>query len=361
VDRAGNEASLVLGPAYNDSTPPIVSDVRVVESPTPSSRTVEIGYRVNDPQPGSGLAMGVPTALTTHLGTAPLWEGLQNVAAEQRIRAYLPGPRTYRLVVRVADRAGNVGVSAPVTVTSPATGPDAAARNPGPEGDGSPARRAAPRQGMRLRLMLVGGAGRQLGGRLVTMARIAYGETVTLRGSLTTPSGRPLRRAQVEVRDPSGRALGRARTGVGGWFRIAVVPETGGDLRVGVPLGDGRLALPVTSATARVVVRPRVSLRVSTREAVAGGSPVVFVGRVMPAPQSLRGAPRKRVVLEWRDPLRREWRPVLNGYTRANGRYRFAWRFGVAGLAIPMRVSVPPELGWPFEPALSHVVTLVVG
>ena len=103
-----------------------------------------------------------------------------------------------------------------------------------------------------------------------------------------------------------------------------------------------------------------MSLNVSTRNAVAGGSPVVFSGRVAPGPGTLKGTARKRVVLEWMDPLRREWRPVVNRYADAAGRYRFSWRFGVPGFSIPMRVSVPSELGWPFEPALSRVVTVVV-
>ena len=139
-----------------------------------------------------------------------------------------------------------------------------------------------------------------------------------------------------------------------------MAPHTGGDLRVGIPLGGGRLALPVALTTVRIRVRPRVSLAVSSRVAVAGAGPVVFTGRVVPGPGTLRGTPRKRVVLEWQDPLRREWRPVLNGYAVADGRYRFSWRFGVPGFGIPMRVSVPAELGWPFEPALSRVVTVVV-
>lgn len=344
IDRAGNEASLVLGTAYNDSTPPTVTGVRVVESPTARSQTVEIAYGVSDSLPGSGFAAGVPSALTTESGSTTLWEGAQGLAGgEQRIRAYLPGPRTYRLVVRVADRAGNTGVSAPVTVTSPA-----------------PARADVARPSLRLRLALVGGPVRREGARRVAVARIVHGQRVTIRGTLTSGAGRPVRREEVEVRDASGRMVGRALTDGAGRFRLTVAPHTGGDLRVGIPLGGGRLALPVASTTVRVRVRPRVSLAVSSRTAVAGASPVVFTGRVVPGPGTLRGTPRKRVVLEWQDPLRREWRPVLNGYANADGRYRFSWRFGVPGFGVPMRVSVPPELGWPFEPALSRAVTVVV-
>lgn len=358
VDRAGNEAVLALGTAFNDQTPPAVTPVRVVEAPTPTSQAVEVAYGFTDGFGGSWFDDAVPSSLTTESGATTLWEGPQHLAGgEMRIRAHLPGPRTYRLVVRVTDRAGNVGVSAPFTVVSPARGSAAAVTGPtGPDGAGSPSRPDVARPELRLRLSVV--ASRRRGS--VAIARIVHGQTVTVRGTLTTASGRPVRREEVEVRDPSGRMLGRAVTDSAGRFRLTVSPHTGGDLRVGIPLGGGRLALPTASVTARVLVVPRVSLNVSTRNAVAGASPVVFSGRVAPGPGTLKGTARKRVVLEWMDPLRREWRPVLNGYADSAGRYRFSWRFGVPGFSIPMRVSVPSELGWPFEPALSRVVTVVV-
>lgn len=352
VDRAGNETRFPVGVAFNDQTPPTVSNVRVVDAPTGPNQSVEVEYGFADAAPGSGFESAVPTSLATESG-ATLWEGAQSAGGSARIRAHLPGPRTYRLVVRVTDRAGNTGVSAPITVVSPARGVPGAI---GPDGAGSPSLRDVANPDLRLRLALVGA--RRRGGAWVT--RIVYGQSVTLRGALTNAAGRAARREELEVRDPSGRMLGRVDTDGAGRFQVTVAPHTGGDLRVGVPLGGGRLAIPVTAVPARILVRPRVSLNASTTAAVAGGSPLVFTGRVAPGPGTLKGTARKRVVLEWLDPLRREWRPVLNGYADARGRYRFSWRFGVPGFSIPMRVNVPPELGWPFEPALSRVVTVVV-
>jgi Bacterial Ig domain len=358
ADKAGNEATQHLGIAYNDTTPPSVTSVRVADAPTAASQSVELTYLFSDGS-GSGFEPAAPTALTTESGATVLWEGFHHMpGGDNRIRAHLPGPKTYRLVMRMTDRVGNVGVSAPITVVAPARGV-AGPNTPlsaGPDGAGSPALLDVPRPALRMNLSLVGA--RVRGG--VAVARIVHGQSVTVRGTLTTASGRAERREEIEVRDPSGRMLGRATTDGSGRFRVTVAPHTGGDLRVGIPLGGGRLALPTSSATVRIVVRPKVTLSASTRDAVAGASPVVFTGRVSPGPGTLKGTPRKRVVLEWLDPLRREWRPVLNGYAGADGRYRFSWRFGVPGFSIPMRVSVPAELGWPFAPVVSRVVTVVV-
>jgi len=113
-------------------------------------------------------------------------------------------------------------------------------------------------------------------------------------------------------------------------------------------------------AGVRAVVRPTVVLRASSRRALAFGAPVVFTGRVRPAPDLLGGTTRKSIVLEWRDPLRRVWRPVLNARARSDGTFRLKWRFGVRNLTIPMRVRVPIERGWPLGAALSGPVKVTV-
>jgi hypothetical protein len=66
------------------------------------------------------------------------------------------------------------------------------------------------------------------------------------------------------------------------------------------------------------------------------------------------------VVLEWRDPLRHVWRPVVNGRVARDGRFTFTWRFGVKNLTVPMRVRVPIERGWPLEPGLTAAIPIKV-
>ena len=72
-------------------------------------------------------------------------------------------------------------------------------------------------------------------------------------------------------------------------------------------------------------------------------------------------AEARGVVLEWRDPVRHTWRPVVNGRLRADGTFTIPWTFGVAGLTVPFRVVVPAEVGWPLLTARSRVIPVRVG
>ncbi len=107
-------------------------------------------------------------------------------------------------------------------------------------------------------------------------------------------------------------------------------------------------------------MRPRVGIAASRTLARAGGQ-VVFTGRVAPAPRDLRITAAKGVVLEWRDPVRHAWRPVVNARLRPDGTFTIPWTFGVAGLTIPFRAVVPSEVGWPLLGGRSRVVDVRVG
>jgi hypothetical protein len=137
-----------------------------------------------------------------------------------------------------------------------------------------------------------------------------------------------------------------------------VRPEAGGPIRVGVPAGDG-LFPHRPSTELRIAVSPRIELHASDLHPAAGER-VEFSGRVLPAPRRL-GAQSKGIVLEWLDPLRKTWRPVVNARTRPDGSFRIAWDFGLGGLTIPTRIRVPEEVGWPLLPATSEQVTVTVG
>ncbi|HMM49640.1 MAG TPA: hypothetical protein PKE32_08545, partial [Miltoncostaeaceae bacterium] len=127
--------------------------------------------------------------------------------------------------------------------------------------------------------------------------------------------------------------------------------RAGGPLHTGVPAG-GRL-LPVRARQdVRLQVRARVVLR-RTHAAVRTGDTVLFSGRVHPAPGRLGMGGRKGMVLEWRDPLRGVWRPVVNARVRPNGTFSVPWRFALRGIAVPLRARVPAEIGWPLLPAVS--------
>jgi hypothetical protein len=196
-------------------------------------------------------------------------------------------------------------------------------------------------------------------GRLVLVRRIAFGARVVVRGALReTPSLAGIPDIDIEVSSPRGRVIGRIRTDRAGRFALPVQPDASGLLRVGVPAG-GRLLPERADADLRVLVAPRVSLRTSSRHAVALGAPVVLSGRLSPAPRRV-GAGRKAIVLEWRDPVRHAWRPALNASTRADGTFRLSWRFLTRGLRTRLRVRVVPERGWPLQGAVSRSVAVDV-
>ncbi len=87
---------------------------------------------------------------------------------------------------------------------------------------------------------------------------------------------------------------------------------------------------------------------------------MLFSGRLFPAPADIGLGSRKGIVLEWRDPLRRTWRPVVNARIRRDGTFAIPWAFNLRGLTIPMRVSVPTEVGWPLLPVRSGVIAVTV-
>ncbi len=104
-----------------------------------------------------------------------------------------------------------------------------------------------------------------------------------------------------------------------------------------------------------VHVRATVTLMASANEATPKGAPVMFKGRVQPAPRG-----NKAVVLEWRDPFRKVWRPVVNAKTKPDGSFVMRWRFQASGLTVPFRVRVPKEMGSPMEAATCKSVIVRV-
>ena len=96
----------------------------------------------------------------------------------------------------------------------------------------------------------------------------------------------------------------------------------------------------------------------SSTQASPRGKPVVFRGRMSPAPGAEGG--RKAIVLEWLDPFRKTWRPVVNARAKADGSFAIRWRFQASGLTVPFRVRVPRERGWLIEPGVSKVVRVRV-
>lgn len=353
LDRAGN-VSIQTGSAGVDRKPPTLRDLGVRGGPPwslawtqadPDGAFGACATAIRIKGPGTGLEW-------RELVSGRFGEGPQTVVLP--LDGIAAG--AYQVQVIACDAAGNTAAAETGGLLIPA-GPGAGRvivlgpGSPSP-GAGSPAVRSTRAlRGARLRAAVVGAR------RAQPVRRLTFGRALLIAGRLVNRRGRGIARAVIEVRDRRGRTAGRVLTDGRGRFRLRAVPRRSGPLRVGVAVGR-RLAL-AGRPVVRVRLRPRIRLVASSHRALAFGRPIVLEGRVAPAPTAF-AARRKRIVLEWRDPVRRAWRPVLNARTRADGRFRVAWRFGVRGYTIPMRIRVPAERGWALHPAVSRAVAIRV-
>ena len=323
-----------------DRTPPAIGRATF----TPGAGTVTAAWSADDELAGVEAA-------TVQWRDGAAWRTLASQQASDGARSMaidasaLPlGEHAFRVVV--ADAAGNVAAR---------QGEARLSRG----GAGSTAADPFARlRSSRLSLTVAKARFARVGGRRVLLRRIAIGGTVTVSGRLRDARGAAIAGAEIRARGHRGVIAGRALTRRDGRFRLVARPVAGGPLRIGVPAG--RELLPSRGAPAVVVeVRPRVSLSASSRVATAGQE-VLFSGRLFPSPGAIGLGSRKGVVLEWRDPVRGTWRPVVNARIRRDGTFAIPWSFALRGLSIPMRVSVPTEVGWPLLPARSGVIAVAV-
>ena len=266
-----------------------------------------------------------------------------------------------RMRIQLVDAAGNaraMEVEPPAMPGSPATpGSPGNPGNPGRPGGATPAQQMADdaREGI-LTLGITGGRPERVEGRDYRVVTTAAGRPVTVTGRLLNRAGQALG-GFVMVARQGGRDIGAGVTGPDGSFRLTVVPVRSGPIDVGVP--DGSKVVPVpTGPGVAVRLRATVTLMASSNQARAKGAPVVFRGRMSPAPGAEGGY--KAIVLEWRDPFRKAWRPVVNARAKADGSFAIRWRFQARGLTVPFRVRVPRERGWLIEPGVSKVVRVRV-
>ena len=273
----------------------------------------------------------------------------------------IPDPDA-RMRVQLTDAAGNA--RAMEIEVPPLPQPDSPARPPAAPGN-SPAAPiiATPAQQMAgearegtLTLGILRGTPQRVEERDYNVVTLAAGRAVTVTGRLLNRRGQALS-GYVLIARQGGRDLGAGVTGPDGSFRMQVIPVRTGPIDVGVP--DGSRLVPVpTGPGVAVRLKATVTLMASSTQASPRGKPVVFRGRMSPAPGAEGG--RKAIVLEWLDPFRKTWRPVVNARAKADGSFAIRWRFQASGLTVPFRVRVPRERGWLIEPGVSRVVRVRV-
>ena len=125
-DRAGNAGAVVIGSVVSDRTPPRVADVSLARPVTSPTALAELLFRGDD-SAGVGLSGARAKVGPVGSGDEVDW-AVPGESGAGRVLVRLPGPGVFVVTVRLVDRVGNRGESAPVTirVPTPAEAADAA-------------------------------------------------------------------------------------------------------------------------------------------------------------------------------------------------------------------------------------------
>ena len=99
-------------------------------------------------------------------------------------------------------------------------------------------------------------------------------------------------------------------------LELWALPASGAPKSLGLVSGEEKGTLKLASAAETSLAEvPRLAVSLEPKGGSPTGAPtgpVLFTGRLSPSPAELGFGSRKTVVLEWMDPLRRTWRPVVN-------------------------------------------------
>ena len=243
-----------------------------------------------------------------------------------RLEAEIPSddlaPGGYEVVGWANDRAGNRGSSAPARLVLPLKIPVSVS-------------------------LAAGRSGRRALAGSVRVAGEAPGRALDLvvEESFTPATGWPERRTTV-------------RSAPDGTFQL-VLPS-GPARSVRVLFAGTATESRAVSRSVRILDRDQVTFAVSSR-AIRNGKVLRMWGQVS-GPGFGPARAGKGVVIQYFDPSRRRWRPVEVLACDEDGRFRFAYRFTTitSSQRILFRAQSSREAGWPFRPAASRKIGVVV-
>lgn len=119
TDRAGNTSVQNLGTIASDRTAPVVTDLVVARAPDRPTVLAELAFTAVDPAPGVGFVGARPPVVgPVGAGDDVDW-ATAGASGPGRVAVLLPGPGDHAVTVRVCDRLGNRGESAPPTIHVP--------------------------------------------------------------------------------------------------------------------------------------------------------------------------------------------------------------------------------------------------
>jgi hypothetical protein len=392
-DPNGNAAIVELFAAditLDQETAPTVQEVSgpLATAPTVSGSS-DVSFTATDP--GSGVYEAVfrvdgqvvsSTALDSNGGrcrdvgqtTDGLPAFLYTQPCEHAVTADVPFDTTslsegpHHLVVTVTDAAGNSTpvVDRQVTVAQPSAGggqsgggQSAGQSSTGGSSTGAgarqPASRGAPNGSEASENAVLSASWRHTHAVHVTSA---FGQAHTVQGRLTTPAGRAIAGALIDVSLAPAAAGARtlalpgAHTDSAGRFTLTLPRwASSGALRLGYRghLGD---TLPVATRTLALSVRAGVQLHIVPRISAAGQT-IHFSGRLLGGPVPPGG---KQLILEARSPGTR-WIEFNVIRSDAHGAFHASYRFRLPGpVAYSFRVLCPYEADYPFLAGASNVV-----
>ncbi len=192
---------------------------------------------------------------------------------------------------------------------------------------------------------------------------VPYGIGIQVGGRLVSASGAPLAGYSVDLVENFNAGatapprITSARTDADGIFLARLEP--GPSRRVEAHFGGNRVLTRAASRDLRLGVQTSVRLRVSTATGVIGGAPVVFSGTVGHLAAAIPSYGRP-IQFQFRLPGG-PWTEFRTVQTDAAGRFRYPYAFSdddSRGFRFLFRAYVPPQPGWPYEPAVSRPVAV---
>jgi hypothetical protein len=340
-DAAGNvderSATAPIRLRFDDEAPEAAFLPHDPDDPT------RIAVQVTDRYSGVGSG-----SIELKKADATAWEPLTTEVRDGQLVATLDDTHladgVYELRAFVADRAGNVGLTASYA-------------------DGAKATVTLPlRLPTRLRVGAVGST-RDRRGKLrqvlVPVARTRVGKKLRLGGQLTSGDGTPIVDAEILVSEYTGdpgaapTPIATLRTSVKGRFYYVAPPGANRFVRfhyAGAPR--------VRAAEADVPLRiGAVSSIRTSRRAVRNGQTMRFEGQV-------KGGfvPPAGKLVELQVLIRGAWQTFTTFQTDAFGRWRYDYRFGgtVGRVAYVFRAKVPAEATYPYTSGASRRAKVVV-
>lgn len=335
-DAAGNQDDrLTSTPTtlrYDDASPDVTLEPLTAEDPT--RLTALTADR------GSGVASG---AIEMRARGAAAWSPLATAVEGDRLVARIDdeklGDGVFDLRARAVDQAGNERTSTDFV-------------------GGQPAQVTLP---LRLKTVLDAGVVQRRGKRtkLVSAARVRYGQLVRVSGRLTSPEGNPLQDLEVQavtqiqdgVTPP--RVIATVKSSRTGRFSFLVRKGPSRSIQVryaGAPQVRSATRVLALNVRAQTTIRPN-------RRRFVNGEAVRFRGALTTG--RIPGA-GKLVELQVRS--RGRWRTFATTRSGPKGTWRYEYRFdGTKGrVSYRFRARVPREAGYPFVTGDSRSVSVRV-